>query len=116
MTESKPYEMLYKKRLSENTVRIEVVAPLAAKNAQPGQFAIIRAHSRGERIPLSIADSDADRGVITLIFQEVGKSTYSLGELEQGDSLHDVVGPLGRPTPIKKYGQVVIVAGGVGPA
>ncbi len=116
MTDPKPNEIVFRKRLSENTVRIEVVAPLIAKRAKPGQFVIIRVHSRGERIPLTIADTDAERGVITLIFQEVGTSTYSLGELEVGDCLHDLVGPLGHPTPIENYGNAVIVAGGLGTA
>jgi len=116
MTEPKPNEIVFKKRLSENTVRIEVVAPLIAKKVLPGQFVIIRVHSRGERIPLTIADADAERGVITLIYQEVGKSTYALGLLEQGGALHDVVGPLGHPTPIEKYGNAIIVAGGLGTA
>jgi ferredoxin--NADP+ reductase len=116
MTDPQPNEIVSRKRLSENTVRIEVVAPLIAQKALPGQFVIIRVHSRGERIPLTIADTDAERGVITLIFQEVGTSTYSLGEREVGDCLHDMVGPLGHPTPIKKYGNAVIVAGGLGTA
>jgi len=108
--------IIFKKRLSENTVRIEVIAPLIAKKALPGQFVILRVHARGERIPLTIADSNPEKETITLIFQEVGKSTLMLGCLNEGDCLHDLVGPLGHPTPIENYGTAVVVAGGLGTA
>jgi ferredoxin--NADP+ reductase len=108
--------IIFKKRLSENTVRIEVTSPLIAKKALPGQFVILRVHARGERIPLTIADSSPEKETITLIFQEVGKSTLMLGCLNEGDHLHDLVGPLGHPTPIENYGTAVVVAGGLGTA
>jgi len=111
-----PNTIVYRKRLSPNTVRIEVLTPLVAQKAQPGQFIILRVHERGERIPLTIADSNPEKGSITLLFQEVGASTLQLGMLEEGDRLHDVVGPLGHPTPIKNYGTACVVAGGLGTA
>ncbi len=111
-----PNTIVYRKRLSPNTVRIEVLTPLVAQKAQPGQFIILRVHERGERIPLTIADSNPEKGSITLLFQEVGASTLQLGTLVEGDRLHDVVGPLGHPTPIKNYGTACVVAGGLGTA
>jgi ferredoxin--NADP+ reductase len=116
MAMPEPNTIVYKKRLSPNTVRIEVVAPLVAHKALPGQFIILRVHGRGERIPLTIADSDPEKGTITLLFQEVGASTLQLGLIEEGGKLHDVVGPLGHPTPIKNYGTACVVAGGLGTA
>ncbi len=109
-------EITYKRRLSENVVHIDVYAPLIAKKAEPGQFVILRALERGERIPLTVAKTNSENGTITLIFQEVGKTTLALGTLNVGDSLRDIVGPLGNPTPIKKYGNVAVVAGGLGTA
>jgi len=109
-------EITFKERLSENVVRIEVYAPLIANKAKPGQFVMLRVHKRGERIPLTISEANADNGTIRLIFQEVGLTTLRLGQLEKGEKLHDLVGPLGHPTPIKKYGNVAVVAGGLGTA
>jgi ferredoxin--NADP+ reductase len=83
-------------------------------NAQPGQFVIVRIDEHGERIPLTIADYDREQDTITLIFQEVGKSTIQLGALDEGEELATVVGPLGHPTEIADYGTVVCVGGGVG--
>ncbi|MCJ7499059.1 sulfide/dihydroorotate dehydrogenase-like FAD/NAD-binding protein, partial [bacterium] len=93
---------------------MDVDAPYIARKAQPGQFVILRVGSMGERIPLTIADSDREAGTITLVFQEVGKSTMLMGGLNQGDKLDDVVGPLGLPSHIEKLGLVVIVGGGIG--
>lgn len=109
-------EILYKKRLSENVLQIEVAAPLIARKAKPGQFVILRVLPRGERIPLTISETDKEKGSIRLIFQEVGKTTLALGLLEEGDTILDLVGPLGHPTPIEKHGNVVVVAGGLGTA
>ncbi len=92
----------------------EVHAPLIAKKRRPGQFVIIRVSDTGERIPLTIADSDADAGTITIIAQAVGKTTMMLNAMEAGDSLHDVVGPLGSPTHIENFGTCCVVGGGVG--
>ena len=80
----------------------------------PGQFLIVRIDETGERIPLTIADSDPTEGTITLIFQEVGKSTRQMGRLEVGEGFQDVVGPLGHPTEVQNYGKVLVVGGGVG--
>jgi len=111
-----PNEIISKVRLSENVVKIEVYAPLIANKAKPGQFVILRIWERGERIPLTISKADAESGILTLIFQEVGKTTLQLGTLEVGSRILSLVGPLGHPTPIKNYGTVVIVAGGLGTA
>lgn len=91
-----------------------VEAPLIAKKAQPGQFVILRIDELGERIPLTIVDSDSKAGKIHLIFQVVGKSTAELSKLNDGDALQDIVGPLGKATDIKDYGTVMLVGGGVG--
>jgi len=108
------YKILEKQRLSEAIVLMVVEAPHVARSAKPGQFVIVIADEQGERIPLTIADHDRDSGTITLIFQEVGKSTIEMGRMEPGDSLFSVAGPLGHPTEIENYGTVVCVAGGVG--
>jgi len=100
--------------LSHDVYWIDVDAPYVARKAQPGQFVITRVGGMGERIPLTIADSDPDAGTITLVFQEVGKSTMVMGGLNQGDKLDDVVGPLGLPSHIEKLGLVVCVGGGIG--
>ena len=96
--------------------KLVIHAPLIARKRKAGQFVIVRPNERGERIPLTIADSDVERGSITLFVQEVGKTTRVLGSLPMGYSLPDVVGPLGEPTHIKNYGRVVCLAGGVGVA
>ena len=95
--------------------RIE--APAVARKAQPGQFVVIRIDEKGERIPLTFADWDAESGEVTIVFQEAGTTTRRLAKLKAGDSMiADFVGPLGMPTHIEKYGTVVCVAGGVGVA
>lgn len=94
----------------------EVRAPDIAARVQPGQFIILRMNERGERIPLTVADFDRSRGLITLIFQEVGRSTIDLGQMEAQDYILDVVGPLGLPSAIEKLGRVVCIGGGVGVA
>lgn len=116
MAEPKLNEIAFRRRLAEDVVRIEVYAPLIAKKAQPGQFIILRVSPRGERIPLTIADTDAAKGTITIILQEVGKTTMMLGQMEVGQCLEDLVGPLGHPTPIENYGTACVVAGGLGTA
>jgi ferredoxin--NADP+ reductase len=110
------YRILQKQVLSETVKMVVVRAPLVAAKARAGQFVIVRINETGERIPLTIADSTPSEGTITLIFQEVGKSTMQMGQLEEGDGFENVVGPLGRPTEIRKYGRVVLVGGGVGAA
>jgi ferredoxin--NADP+ reductase len=109
-------EIIYKKILAEGVKEFHVRAPRIAQARKAGQFVILRINEFGERIPLTIADADAEEGTITLIFQEVGKSTMLLGTLEVGDSILDVVGPLGKPTHIEKFGTVVCMGGGIGVA
>lgn len=108
------YPIIEKKVLSDNVKQLTIKAPLVAKKAQPGQFIILRIDEKGERIPLTIADSDAKKGTVTIIFLEVGKTTKQLGLLDVGDSLENFAGPLGLPSEVKKYGTVVCVGGGVG--
>ena len=95
-------------------VKYVVDSPLIAAKAQPGQFVILMVKEEGERIPLTLVDSDQQKGTITLIVQELGYSTKLLGTLKAGDSLYSLVGPLGHATPIKNYGKILIVGGGVG--
>ncbi|MCM8833019.1 MAG: sulfide/dihydroorotate dehydrogenase-like FAD/NAD-binding protein [Candidatus Omnitrophica bacterium] len=109
-------KIIKKEILAEKIKRIEVIAELISKKALPGQFVIVRVDEKGERIPLTIAGIDKEKGTITLIFQEVGTSTTKLGLLKEGDEIFDLVGPLGKPTEIKNYGNVCIIVGGVGAA
>ncbi|OYD15672.1 ferredoxin-NADP reductase [candidate division WOR-3 bacterium JGI_Cruoil_03_51_56] len=106
--------MLKKEVLGPGIKRFELDARDIARKALPGQFVVLRIREEGERIPLTIADTRPDDGVIAIVFQEVGKSTKLLGTLEKGDSILDVIGPLGNPSEIEKFGTVVCVAGGVG--
>ncbi|MFH1100855.1 MAG: sulfide/dihydroorotate dehydrogenase-like FAD/NAD-binding protein [Methanobacteriota archaeon] len=108
------YPILEKKVLSDTVKLMVIKAPLVAKKAQPGQFIILRIDEKGERIPLTIADSDPKKGTITIIYLEVGKTTKKLGTLKVGDSLLNFAGPLGMPSEVKKYGTVVCIGGGVG--
>lgn len=108
------YRILEKQVLSDVTKLMVVEAPHVARKARAGQFVIVRIDEHGERIPLTIADYDREAGTITLIFQEVGKSTMHLGTLNVGDALATLAGPLGHPTEIANYGTVVCVGGGVG--
>ena len=108
------YKILHKETLSDVNKLMVVAAPIVARKARAGQFVIVRIDEHGERIPLTIADYDREEGTITIIFQEVGKTTMHLGTLEIGDELATFVGPLGHPTEIENYGTVVCVGGGVG--
>jgi ferredoxin--NADP+ reductase len=108
------YKIVTKKRLAPEITFLQIEAPLIAKRALPGQFVILRIDEKGERIPLTIYEADETRGSITVIFQEVGKTTKKLSRLKVGDSLLDLLGPLGRPTTIKKYGEVLSIGGGIG--
>lgn len=110
------YGIVNKTVLASNIKQFEVYAPDVARKAKPGQFVIVRINEQGERIPLTIADFDPQKETITIIFQEVGRSTIDIGHLEPGDKFLDFVGPLGNPSEIKKYGKVVCVGGGVGVA
>jgi ferredoxin--NADP+ reductase len=111
------FQILSKKVLAQGTVVAnEIEAPRIAAKAKPGQFIILRPNENGERIPLTMADSDPERGTITIIYQVVGKTTKLLSRLNVMDSLQDVVGPLGSPTKIEKKGTIVCVGGGTGVA
>ncbi len=105
-----------KTQLSEFVCQMVFDAPRIARKRKAGQFIIIRTHEEGERIPLTIADADPEAGTITLIFQIVGRTTSYLSTLNVGDEVLDLVGPLGHPTHIEKYGTVLCVGGGVGVA
>lgn len=103
-----------KKQFSERVTELVVDCPAIAKARKAGHFVIVRADKNGERIPLTISDADAVNGTITLVIQAVGESTKKICALNPGDSLHDVVGPLGKATHIEKFGTVVCCGGGVG--
>lgn len=109
-------KIVSKEHFSEHVIKLEVEAPMIAKSRRAGHFVIVRADKGGERIPLTIADSDTTKGTITLIIQEVGVSTRKICALEPGEYLEDVVGPLGHATKIENYGTVVCCGGGVGVA
>jgi len=107
-------EIVEKKELAPRIKEIKVYNPRIAAKARAGQFVIVKVGEEGERIPLTIADWDREKGLVTIVFQEVGVSTYKLGRLGVGDVITDVVGPLGNPSEIEKFGTVVCVGGGVG--
>lgn len=108
------FPILKKEEIASDVTLMEIAAPEIAKKAQAGQFIVLRIGKKGERIPLTIADYDKARGTVTIVFLKVGKTTQELGRLAKGDSILDLVGPLGKPTHIRKYGSVVCVGGGVG--
>ena len=101
-------------QLAKNIKEIDISAPEVAKHAKAGQFVILRVDDKGERIPLTLFDWDSKEGIIKLVFLEVGTSTKKLGELKEGDEVRDILGPLGNPFPLKKYGRVACIGGGVG--
>ena len=108
------YQILKKKTLNANTKLMVIDAPNVARKAEPGQFIILRVSEDGERIPLTIAEYDRDKGTITIIFQEVGATTMALGALDEGDCLHDFVGPLGKASELEGLKKVAVVGGGLG--
>ena len=109
------YKILEKRELNGQVTLMVIDAPLIAKKALAGQFIIFRTDEKGERVPLTIADYDREKGTITIIFQKVGRSTMMLGEFNEGDSILDVVGPLGVPTEIPEGAKkVAVIGGGVG--
>ena len=109
-------KVISKEQFSANVTKLVVEAPLIAKARRAGHFVIVRAGEKGERIPLTIADSDPNAGTITLVIQSVGDSTRKICALEPSEYLNDVVGPLGQATHIEKYGTVLCAGGGVGTA
>ena len=114
---SQMFKIVKREEMADGTVIMnEIEAPRIAKKARPGQFVILKANETGERIPLTISDSDPDKGTLTVIYMVVGKSTALFKELQVGDAYQDVTGPLGKPTDIEKLGTVVCVGGGTGVA
>jgi ferredoxin--NADP+ reductase len=108
------FQIIDARLLATAVKELKITAPEIARKRKPGQFVVLRISEEGERIPLTIADADPQAGVITLIFQEVGTSTAKLGKLKAGDFLSDLIGPLGVPTHVEKFGTVVCVGGGIG--
>ncbi|MCP4542972.1 MAG: sulfide/dihydroorotate dehydrogenase-like FAD/NAD-binding protein [Chloroflexi bacterium] len=106
------FHIIAKENLTPVTKLFEVQAPAVARKARPGQFIIVRLHEKGERIPLTVADYDRERGTITLVVQEVGKTTMEMGEMQVGDRFASFTGPLGIPSEIERYGTVICVGGG----
>ena len=110
------FKILEKQLLGPKIQGIVLSAPLVAQKAEPGQFVMVRVHKKGKRIPLSLADFNPQQNTITIVFQEIGKTTHQLGELGEGDSVPDLLGPQGNPTEISNFGNVVVVGGGIGVA
>lgn len=110
------FEIKHKKVLNKQTVLMDIYAPMIAQSAKAGQFIIFRIDELGERIPLTICDADCTQGTIRIVFQTIGKSTKQLGEKSEGETILDVVGPLGHPTELEEYQNVCIVVGGLGSA
>ncbi len=110
------YKILRKEILNPTVTLMEINAPYVARKAHAGEFIILRVDEKGERIPLTIADYDIDKGSVTIIFQIVGLSTYKLNQLNEGDEVLDFVGPLGKPTDILNVKKALVIGGGVGAA
>ncbi len=110
------YRILEAQFIAPGIKRFVIDVPRIAKKHQAGQFVILRLHERGERIPITIESSDREKGTIQIVVQAVGKTTYELNALEKGQGILDVVGPLGKPSEIEKYGTVAVLGGGVGTA
>ena len=110
------FRILAKKKINSQVVYMKLEAPHVVENARAGQFVVIKIDEKGERIPLTIVYSDKEKGTISLIFQEVGKTTKKLSTLKDGDGVMDVIGPLGRAANVEKVGKVICIGGGVGTA
>ena len=111
------FKIVRRQEMTGGTVILnEIEAPLIAKKARPGQFVILKANENGERIPLTMADTDPEKGTITIIYMVVGKSTALFRDMQVGDSYQDVIGPLGKATHLEKVGKVICVGGGTGVA
>jgi len=109
------FKVVNREEMSEgNVILNEIEAPMIARKAKPGQFVILKVGEEGERVPLTMADTDEEKGTITVIYMVVGKSTALFKTLQVGDAYHDVIGPLGKPTHVEKLGKVVCVGGGTG--
>ena len=115
--EGRMFKIVNREEMSQGTVILnEIEAPLIAKKAKPGQFVILKANEEGERIPLTMAETNPDKGTITIIYMVVGKSTALFRDLKVGEGYQDVIGPLGKATHLEKVGKVVCVGGGTGVA
>ena len=110
------YEIVSKKTVGPNLTQYEISAPRIARARQCGQFVMVRVTEDSERIPLTVANVDVERGTITLIVQTVGKSTLEMTQLNEGESFRDVAGPMGHPSHIEKFGRVAVIGGGLGTA
>lgn len=108
------YTIVHKDRLNDTVVRMEVLSPLVAEKARAGQFIILRALENSERLPLTVAGTDKKKGTVTIIFQIVGGGTMELDRLNEGDAIHDFVGPLGKPSELEGIRKACVVGGGVG--
>ena len=108
------YKIVRKKALNPTVTLMDIEAPAVAKKAEPGQFIILRTDENGERIPLTVADFDREKGTVTIIFQIVGATTEKLNHMNEGECLHDFAGPLGRATHTEGLKKVAVVGGGVG--
>ena len=108
------YKIVRKKELNPSVTLMDIEAPFVAKKAKAGQFIIFRIDEKGERIPLTIAGYDREKGTVTIIFQKVGFTTKALGEMNEGDYIRDFVGPLGKPTDVEGKKKVCVIGGGVG--
>jgi NAD(P)H-flavin reductase len=107
------YKIVTKRSLTPNVKLFEVEAPEVARKARPGQFVIVMVHEKGERIPITMADADAERGTVTIAFAEVGKTSKLLGELDEGEEIFSFLGPLGNAIEVESYGTILMVGGGV---
>lgn len=110
------FKIIKKEVLNPTVVLMDIEAPLIAKKAEPGQFIILRISETGERIPLTIADYDREKGTVTIIYQLVGKTTHALAEMSEGDYLLDFVGPLGTASHLEGYKKIAVIGGGLGTA
>ncbi len=110
------YKIIHAEFLAQDIKKFVIEAPKIAKKRKPGQFVIVRSHAEGERIPLTIAEADLEKGTISIIVQGIGKSTKEINQLNTGDEFHDVVGPLGQESHIENFGTAVSIGGGVGAA
>ena len=108
------YKIISKSKLNDQMTMLVIEAPFVAKKAKAGQFIMLRVNETGERIPLTVADYDRERGYVTVIFQKIGKTTMLLDSLDEGDSLLDFVGPLGKPTDFKGVKRAAVIGGGAG--
>ncbi len=108
------FKILKKENLAPQLIFMKVEAPLIARKAEPGQFIVIRANEKGERIPLTIADFNREEGTISIVFQKIGKTTNFLGTKREGEYISDILGPLGNPTEIENFGTTIAIGGGVG--